>query len=277
MERKLFGVFKEHKSAFAWKVADIKGINPLVCMHKILMKEKYSPLVQPQRRLNPKMQKVVKAETIKLLDAGIIYPISDSAWVSPIQCVPKKGGITVITNDKNELIPTRTVTGWRVCINYSKLNDATRKDHFPLPFIDQMLERLADHEFYCFLDGYSGYNQIIIAPEDQEKTTFTCPYGTFAYTRMPFCLCNAPATFQRCMTAIFHDMIEKYMEVFMDDFSIFGSSFDDCLKHLNSVLICCEDSNLVLNWEKFHFMVQEGIVLGHKISETGIEAKQRWR
>ncbi|XP_075475602.1 uncharacterized protein LOC142506947 [Primulina tabacum] len=181
MEEKLLQVLKAHKKAFAWKVADIKGISPSICMHKILMEEKYSPLMQPQRGLDPKMQEVVKAETIKLLDAGIIYPISDSAWISPVQCVPKKGGITVITNEKNELIPTRTVTRWRVCIDYRKLNDTTRKDHFPHPFIDQILERLAGREFYCFLDGYSGYNKITIAPEDQEKTTFTCSYRTFAF------------------------------------------------------------------------------------------------
>ncbi|XP_073283453.1 uncharacterized protein [Primulina huaijiensis] len=264
-------VLKEHKKAFSWKLADIKGISPSIYMHKILMEEKYSPLVQPQRRLNPKMQEVVKAETIKLLDAGIIYPISDSAWVSHVQCVPKKGWITVITNEKNELIPTSTVTGWRVCMDYRKLNDGTRKDHFPLPFIDQMLERLAGHEFYCFLDGYLGYNQITIAPEDQEKTTFTCPYGTFGFRRMPFGLCNAPAIFLRCMTAIFHDIIETFLEIFMDDFFIFGATFDECLQNLRSVLRRCEETNLVLNWEKCHFMVQDGIVLGHKISEHGIE------
>ena len=177
----------------------------------------------------------------------------------------------MVTNEKNELIPTRTVTGWRVCIDYRKLNSATRKDHFPLPFIDQMLERLAGYAYYCFLDGYSGYNQIPIAPEDQEKTTFTCPYGTFAYRRMPFGLCNAPATFQRCMMAIFFDMVENIIEIFMDDFSVFGSSFDDCLLNLKQVLIRCEETNLVLNWEKCHFMVREGIVLGHRISEKGIE------
>ncbi|KAJ9545011.1 hypothetical protein OSB04_024718 [Centaurea solstitialis] len=185
--------------------------------------------------------------------------------------VPKKGGPTVVTNDNNELVPTRTVTGWRVCIDYRKLNDATRKDHFPLPFIDQMLERLAGNEYYCFLNGFSGYFQIPIDPEDEEKTTFTCPFGTFAFRRMPFGLCNAPATFQRCMTTIFQDMIETCMEVFMDDFSAFGNSFDDCLSSLDRVLARCKESHLVLNWEKCHFMVREGIVLGHKISKDGLE------
>nr|GFA54206.1 DNA-directed DNA polymerase [Tanacetum cinerariifolium] len=154
-------------------------------------------------------------------------------WVSPIHCIPKKGGMTVIKYNENELVPTRLVTSWRVCIDYKKLNEATRKDHFPLPFMDQMLERLAGNEYYCFLDRFSGYFQIPIDPKDKEKTTFTCPYGTFAYKRKPFGLCNTPRTLQRCMMAIFHDMIEKTMES--------------------------------------HFMVKEGIVLGHKISKKGIE------
>ncbi|GJX44555.1 putative nucleotidyltransferase, ribonuclease H [Tanacetum coccineum] len=134
-----------------------------------------------------------------------------------------------------------------------------------------MLERLCGNEYYCFLDGFLGFFQIPIAPEDQEKTIFTCPYGTFSYRRMPFGLCNAPATFQRCMTAIFHDMVEDFMEVFMDDFSVFGNSFDCCLANLDRMLARCEETNLVLNWEKCHFMVKEGIVLGHKISRAGIE------
>ncbi|GJT34548.1 reverse transcriptase domain-containing protein [Tanacetum coccineum] len=163
------------------------------------------------------------------------------------------------------------VTGWRVCIDYRKLNDATHKDHFMLPFMDQMLERLAGNEFYCFLVGISRYLQIPIDPQDQEKTTFTCPYGTFAYRRMPFVLCNASGTFQRCMMAIFHDMIEETMEVFMDDFSVFKDYFSSCLSHLDKMLKRCEDTNLVLNWEKCHFMVKEDIVLGHKISKNGIE------
>nr|GEY83144.1 reverse transcriptase domain-containing protein [Tanacetum cinerariifolium] len=192
-------------------------------------------------------------------------------WVSPVHCVSKIGGMTVITNDENELVPTRLVTGWRICIDYRKLNEATRKDHFPLPFMDQMLERLAINEYYCFLDGFSGYFQIPIDPKDQEKTTFTCPYKTFAYKRMPFRLCNAPRTFQRCMMAIFHDMIEQTMELFMEDFSVFGNSFSTRLTNLEKMLKRCEDTKLALNWEKSHFIVKEGIVLGHKISKKGIE------
>ena len=188
--------------------------------------------------------------------------------------VPKKGGFTVIRNEKNELIPIRTVTGWRVCIDYRKLNTAIRKDHYPLPFIDQMLDRLARHSHYCFLDGYSGYNQIAITPEDQEKSTYKCPYGTFVFRRMPFGLCNTPATFQRCMMSIISDLVEEVMEIFMDDFSVYGSSFEDCLKNLAIVLQRCQDKNLALNWKKYHFMVTEGIVLGHKISADGLEVDQ---
>nr|GEY86037.1 reverse transcriptase domain-containing protein [Tanacetum cinerariifolium] len=185
-----------------------EGINPKFRTHKILMEEDYKPAVQHQRRVNPKIYDVIK----------------------------KEGGFTVIKNEENELIPTRLVTGWRVCIDYQKLNEATRKDHFPLPLMDQMLERLAGNEYYCFLDGFSGYFQIPIDPRDQEKTTFTCPYGTFAYRRMPFGLCNAPGMFQRCMLAIFHDMVEKTMEVFIDNFSVFGNSFENCLSRLDKML-----------------------------------------
>ena len=113
-----------------------------------------------------------------------------------------------------------------------KLNTITINDHYPLPFIDQMLDKLAGHPYLCFLDGYSRYNQIVIALEDQEKTTFTCPYGTFAFRRMPFGLYNVPATFQRCMMSIFSDLVEEAMEIFMDDFSMYGSNFEHCLKNL---------------------------------------------
>ena len=153
-----------------------------------------------------------------------------SEWVSPVQVVPKKGGMPVVTNEKNELILQRTVTGWWMCIDYRKLNKATKKDHFPLPFIDEMLERLANHSVFYFLDGYSGYHQIPIHPDDQSKTNFTCPYG------MSFGLYNALASFQRCMMSIFSDMIEEIMEVFMDDFSVYGKTFNSCLENLDKVL-----------------------------------------
>nr|GEY31142.1 reverse transcriptase domain-containing protein [Tanacetum cinerariifolium] len=180
----LIKVLKSHKRAIAWKLSDIQGINPEFCTHKILIEEDYKLAVQHQRQVNPKIHDVIKKEVEKLLDAGLIYPISDSPW---------------------------------------------------------------------------------------EKTTFTCPYGTFAYRRMPFGLCSAPGTFQRCMLAIFHDMVEKTMEVFNDDFSVFRNSFENCLSRLDKMLQRCEDTKLCLNWEKSHFMVKEGIVLGHKISKNGIE------
>nr|GEX01232.1 reverse transcriptase domain-containing protein [Tanacetum cinerariifolium] len=185
--------------------------------------------------------KVCKAKTVK---SFVDEPPHLNPWVSPVHRVPKKCGFTVVENEENELIPTRLVTGWW---------------------------RLARNEYYCFLDGFSGYFQIPIDPFDQEKTTFTCPYRTFAYRRMPFGLCNAPGTFQRCMLAIFHDMVKKTMEIFMDDFSVFGNSFENCLSRLDKMLQRCEDTNLSLNWEKSHFMVKEGIVLGHKISKNRIE------
>nr|GEW90687.1 reverse transcriptase domain-containing protein [Tanacetum cinerariifolium] len=214
----LIKVLKSHKQALSWQLSDIKGIDPEFCTYKILIEDDFKPAVQHQRR----------------------------SLGDPVHCVPKKGSFTVVENEENELIPTRLVTGWRVCIDYRKVNDATCKDRFPLPFMDQMLERLAGNEYYCFLDGFSGYFQIPIDPQDQEKTTFTCPYRTFAYHRMPFGLCNAPGTFQR-------------------------NSFKTCLSHLDKMLKRCEDTNLCLNWEKIHFMVKEGIVLGHKISKNGIE------
>nr|GEW27016.1 reverse transcriptase domain-containing protein [Tanacetum cinerariifolium] len=197
----LIMVLKSHKQAINWKLSNIKGIDPEFCTHKLLMEEDFEPTVQHQRRVNPKIHDVIKQEVLKLLDAGLIYPISDSPWVSPVHCVPKKGDFTVVENEENEFIPTRLVTGWRVCIDYY-----------------------------------------------QEKTTFTCPYGTFAYRRMPFGLCNAPGTFQS----------------FREFFSKSSLPFRKMLKR-------CEDTNLCLNWEKSHFMVKEGIVLDHKISKEGIE------
>ncbi|RVW25753.1 Retrovirus-related Pol polyprotein from transposon 17.6 [Vitis vinifera] len=202
--RELFnGSSQRCKKAIGWQISDLKGISPLVCTHHIYMEEEAKPIRQFQRRLNPHLQEVVRAEVLKLLQAGIIYPISDSPWVSPTQVVPKKSGITV-QNEKGEEITTRLT---------------------------------------------SGYFQIEIDLADQEKTTFTCPFGTYAYRRMPFGLCNAPATFQRCMLSIFSDMVERIMEVFMDDITVYGGTFEECLVNLEAVLHRCIEKDLVLNWE----------------------------
>lgn len=155
------------------------------------------------------MKEVVRKEVLKLLEVGTIYPISRSVCVSLVHLMPNKGCMIIIHNKKNELIPSQTVTEWQMCILPS------RKDDFPLPFMDQMLKRIPGRAYYFFLDGYSGYNNIVV---DQEKTSFTCPFGVFVYRWMPFGLCNAPATFQRCILSIFSDMFESSIEVFMDDF-----------------------------------------------------------
>ncbi|RDY08166.1 Retrovirus-related Pol polyprotein from transposon 17.6, partial [Mucuna pruriens] len=270
-EDKLLNVLRQHKKAIGWKLFDLPRINPSIYMHRILMEEEAKPIRQQQRRMNLTILDVVKKEVTKLLAIGIIYPISNSQWVILVQVVPKKFGMTVMKNQHDELVPMWIQNSWRVCIDYRRLNQATHKDHFPLPFTDQVLEKLSRKSHYCFLDGFSSYMQIHIAPEDQHKTTFTYPFGTFAYTRMPFGLCNVPSTFQCCMTIIFLDLLKDCMEVFMDDFTVYANSFDACLKNLSKVLKRCIDTNLVLNFEKCHFMVTEGIMLRHLVSNRGIE------
>ena len=161
-EHDLLHLLKRNKQALGWKISNLKGINPTICTHHIYLEEESKAVRQPQRRLNPHLQEVVRIEVLKLLQVGIIYPISDSTWVRPTQVVPKKSGVTTVKNEKGEELSTRLTTGWRVCIDYRRLNEVTRKDHFPLPFIDQLLERVSGHLFYCFLDGYSGYFQIEI-------------------------------------------------------------------------------------------------------------------
>ncbi|CAL9019003.1 unnamed protein product, partial [Prunus brigantina] len=230
----------------------------------------FSPLIEPLGPSTHLIPSVVKPPELELkpLPSHLKY-----AYLAEFETLPViiASDLTSLEEDKliRVLKEFKSTIGWSIAD--IKGISPTIKDYFPMPFIDQMLERLAGHTYYCFLDGYSGYNQIVIAPEDQEKTTFTCSFGTFAYRRMPFGLCNAPATFQRCMLAIFSDMIERFIEVFMDDFSVFGSSFDNCLNHLSLVLQRCQETNLILNWEKCQFMVKRGVVLGHVISSKGIE------
>jgi hypothetical protein len=180
-------VLKRNIEAFTWDYKDMKGIHPSICTHHIYIKEDCKHARQPQRRMNPAVKDIVKQELQKLLDVGFIYPILVSEWVSHPVIVPKKN------------------VKWRICVDYRELNKATINDHFPLLFIDQVLDVLAKKEYFSFLDGFSGYNQIQISPEDQEKTTFTCPWGTFSYKVLPFGLCNVPATFQRAYLTSFQN------------------------------------------------------------------------
>ncbi|RVW99000.1 Retrovirus-related Pol polyprotein from transposon 297 [Vitis vinifera] len=234
------------------------------------------PLFKDEEEMKEAKDAILKLE-LKTLPAELKYAYLEEGNKAPVHLGESNPSCSKEVRDNRsqgengDEVSTRLTTGWRVCIDYRKLNTVTRKDHFPLPFMDQVLERVSGYPFYCFLNGYFGYFQIEIDVEDQEKTTFTCPFGTYAYRRMPFGLCNAPATFQRCMLSIFSDMVERIMEVFMDDITVYGTSFEDCLSHLEDVLKRCIEKDLVLNWEKCHFMVNQGIVLGHVISKKGIE------
>ena len=168
-EQKLLKILRKYMEEIAWLVEDLKGISPSICMHKILLEDNAKTSIEHQRRLNPGMKDVVRKEVLKWLNVGFIYAISDSPWVSPIYVVPKKGGFIEIRNEMNELIPTRTVTGWRVCIDYKKLNNGTRKDHFPLPFIDQMLDRLAEHLTYAFLMDILDITKLLLHVRTRRK------------------------------------------------------------------------------------------------------------
>nr|GEU63893.1 reverse transcriptase domain-containing protein [Tanacetum cinerariifolium] len=233
----LITVLKSHKRAISWKLSDIKGIDTEFYTHKILIEEDFEPAVQHQKRVNPKIHDVIKNEVLKLLDAGLIYLIFDRPWD-------------------------------RVCASNT---ESYLQRPFSSTFHGSNAREISEKRVLLFSRWFLGLFSNSHRSERSRKTTFTCPYGTFAYRRMPFGLCNAPGTFQRCMMAVLHDMIEKTMEVIMDDFSVFGNSFQTCLSYLEKMLKHCEDTNLCLNWEKSHSMVKEGIILGHKISKNGIE------
>eukprot|EP00253_Pinus_taeda_P017525 PITA_17525 len=252
-QEELTKILQKNSTAFAWEYTVMKGIDPKTCIHHIYIEENSRPIRQPQRRMNPNLREIVKEELQKLLNVNFIYPISDSRWVSPLVVVPKKNG------------------KWRVCIDYRELNKATLKDHFPLPFIDRVLDTLAGKKYFSFLDGYGGYNQIQVAPENQKKTTFTCPWETFSYQVLPFGLCNAPAKFQRAVLGIFPDLIHDCVEVYMDDFTVYRDSFEEALENLEKVLIICKETNLSLSHEKCFMMFTEGIDFGLHVLGDGIK------
>jgi hypothetical protein len=206
--------------------------------------------------MNPTLKDIVKEELQKLLNVNFIYPISDSQWVSPLVIVPKK-------NEK-----------WRICVDYRELNKATQKDHFPFPFIDQVLDALLGKNFFSFLDGFNGYNQIHIAPEDQEKLPLLVPGVHLHIESFLLGFVMHPLPSKRAILGIFSDLVNDSLEIYMDDFTPHGNTFDMALDNLEKVLKHCKQTHLSLSTEKCHMMMNEGVVLGHYLSSTGIQVDQ---
>jgi hypothetical protein len=243
--------FKDTKDVFAWTYKDLKGVPPKICQHQIVLESNAKPVRQRQYRMNPKYSLMVKEEIDKLLECGFIYPVPYSEWVSPIVVVPMKNGKL------------------RICVDFCKLNFVTQKDYFPLPFTDAILDGVARHECYSFLDGFSGYNQVMIVPACRAYMTFTTDWGTFAYNVMPFGLCNTPTTFQRVMTTTFQKYLRKFIEIFLDDFCVF-STRQQHAKCLKKCFEQCREYGISINASKSEFLVPCGRLLGHIVSKEGI-------
>ncbi|MCO5591571.1 hypothetical protein L7F22_045558 [Adiantum nelumboides] len=243
-------MLQKFPNLFVKEYINVRGVD--IVQHQIELKPESQPRAQKLRRLGVVKEEALLKEVRKLLSAGFIYPVDNSEWVSPVVVTPKKNG------------------KWRVCVDYRPLNEATKRDHFPLPFQDEILNEVAGHEKYTVCDGYSGYFQIRIAEEDQKKTTFITPWGCYAFWVMPFGLTNAPATFQRFMNHVFQAFFGKSIRVYIDDFCIYSSKalhvqkVEEGLQRLNGF-------GGQLNLDKCHIGEDKVILLGHKISQRGIE------
>ena len=255
--RSYVSLLSEFSDVFAWSSPDLTRISPHLGEHRIDLVEGAVPVRQRQYRLNPRYSLMVKEDIERLLEAGFIYPVVNSEWVSSIVVVLKKAG----ADGKLKI---------RVCQDFRKLNASMKKDYFPIPFTDIILDYVSGHECYSFLDGFFGYNQVFIRPKDQLKTTFTTEWGTFAFNRMPFGLCNAPGTFQRLMMDIFQDFLRYFLEVFIDDFAMFSAK-QDHLKFLKKTFERCRETNLKLHPGKCFLGMESGLLLGHVVSKNGLE------
>ena len=244
-------LFKEFRDVFAWSYEEMPGIDPSIVVHEIKTYDDAKPVRQRLRPLHPKKTAAIKAEVEKLLRAGFVYPVPLTEWVSNIVPVNKKQGTI------------------RICVDYRDLNRACPKDNFPTPFIDQIIDNCAGSAIFSFMDGFSGYNQIEILPEDQHKTAFICPWGTFAYRKLPFGLKNAGATFQRAMSYAFHD-IKNVVEPYLDDLPAHSARRDDHYEHLKAIFLRCRYYNIRLNPHKCIFCVETGRLLGFIVSKDGI-------
>src|SRR3954469_22930654 len=253
VKQRLIVMLKEYADIFAWSYEDMPGLDTDIVVHRLPLKEDSPPVKQKLRRSRPDMSEKIKKEVEKQFDDGFLQVVNYPPWVANIVSVPKKDGKV------------------RMCVDYRDLNRASPKDDFPLPHIDVLVDNTAQFSVFSFMDGFSGYNQIKMAPEDMEKTTFITPWGTFCYKVMPFGLKNAGATYQRAMVTLFHDMIHKEIEVYVDDMIAKSHTEEEHLVHSQKLFERLREFRLRLNPNKCTFGVRSGKLLGFVVSGKGIE------
>ena len=249
----LITLLQEFRDVFAWSYQDIPGLSTDIVIHKLPIREDCKPVQQKLRRMRPDVLLKIKEEVKKQYNVGFLQEIKYSEWVANIVPVPKKDGKV------------------RMCVDYRDLNKASPKDNFPLPHIDTLVDNTAKHSLFSFMDGFSGYNQIKMCPNDMHKTTFVTQWGTFCYKVMPFGLKNAGATYQRAMVALFHDMMHKEIEVYVDDMIAKSRTEDEHIRVLRKLFLRLRKFQLKLNPAKCTFGVASGKLLGFIVSEKGIE------
>jgi hypothetical protein len=249
---KYCSVLKEFSDVFAWKYSDLKTYDPDIIQHKIPLEKDTIPFKQKLRPISPLLLPVIEREIKKLLDAKIIVPLRYSKWIANLVIVRKKNG---------EI---------RLCVDFRNLNKCSKKDNYPLPKMEHLLQRISGAKVMSFLDGFSGYNQVAVHPDDQEKTAFTTPWGTFMYSKMPFGLMNAGATFQRAMDIAFVGEKDKFVLIYLDDITVYSSSHEEHLKHLKRVFLKCRQFGISLNPKKSQFALRKGKLLGHIVSAEGV-------
>jgi ribonuclease HI len=245
-------LLKEFADIFSWKYDDLKTFNTEVIQHKIPLNKDTIPFRHKLRSFNPMLLPTMEREIKKLLDTHIIIPLRYSEWIANLVSVRNKNG---------EI---------RLCVDFRNLNKCSRKDNYPLPKMEHILQNVLGSKVMSFIDGFSGYNQITVHPDDREKTSFTTPWGTFMYEKMPFGLMNAGVTFQRVMDIAFVGEKDKYVLIYLDDITVFSSSHEHHLQHLRKTFLKCRRYGISLNPKKSNFALKEGKLLGHIVSANGV-------
>ena len=252
----LVELLQEFRDVFAWSYQDMPGLSTDIVVHRLPIKKECRPVQQKLRRMRPDVLLKIKEEVKKQLDAGFLQVVKYSEWVANIVPVPKKDGKV------------------RMCVDYRDLNKASPKDNFPLPHIDTLVDNTAGYSLFSFMDGFSGYNQIKMHPKDMEKTTFITMWGTFCYKVMPFGLKNAGATYQRAMVALFHDMMHKEIEVYVDDMIAKSRTEKEHVQVLRKLFLRLRKFQLKLNPAKCTFRARSGKLLGFLVSERELKLTQ---